>query len=467
VLVWLPILLYYITDKGFTILLVWLFIAPMTLNFIHHPNRNPFFTPELELDYGDQLLLEKAKQQAKHSGLQKAYTVEKASIRMDELLVPTRFLFLVFVLVLLMDKYYKKIPLEPFNKTETLMMVFTLLLVVNAFLWSHRVANSLKLVTDAFFIPYIAYYVARRFVTSEERLRQLTNVLIAFGLMLIFIAIVERIGHSQLLYRLRGPFPHRNQFYMVMMVVFFMTLLSTIRSYRDRSKALTLLTVCCWVILCVTPMVIVATWTRSNWLGFVAALWVSLFFARRSIARSSKVAIIGLVLLLIPVLVIGLQAAVHTEAVDGRIANESTVYSRIGAWLVQLEAGMKNPLLGIGFNNVRELLLTHRIYFMGVRSLVSSHNCFLAIFVELGSLGLFVYLAIAFSIIRAAARQVHRAVRWEDGWLGIVSAAILVGCLVPGLTSVILYSPSVSHVYVYTCLGALAGVAGTTRVAVT
>jgi len=184
------------------------------------------------------------------------------------------------------------------------------------------------------------------------------------------------------------------------------------------------------------------------------------------LTRGSKVAMIGLVFLLIPLLVIGFQAAVHTEAVDGRIANENTIYSRIGAWMVQLDAGIRNPILGIGFNNVRELLLTNRIYFMGVRSLVSSHNCFLAIFVELGGFGLFMYLAIAFSIIRAGASQVHGSVRWEDRWLWIASAAILVGYLVPGLTSVILYSPSVSHVYVYTCLGALAGVAGTTRAAV-
>jgi len=121
-----------------------------------------------------------------------------------------------------------------------LMMVFTLFLVVNTLLLSHRVANSLKVVTDAFLMPFVAYYVTRRFVKSEDRLRQLTNMLVAFGLMLIFIAIVERIGHAQLLYRLRGPFPHRNQFYMVMMVVFFMTLLSIIRSHRERNKASTL-----------------------------------------------------------------------------------------------------------------------------------------------------------------------------------------------------------------------------------
>jgi hypothetical protein len=438
----------------------------MVLNFIHQPNRNPFFTPGVELDYSEQFLLDKAQDQAKRRGLQKGYSVDKVSIRMAELLVPTRFLFLLFVLVLHMDKYYKKKPLEPLNKTETLMMVFIIFLTVNAILMSNRVANSLKLVMDAFLIPFLAYYVTRRLVTSEDRLRKLTHVLIAFGLMLIAIAIVERLSHAPLLYRLRGPFSHRNQFYMVLMVVFFMTLLATIRSSQGQAKTLKLHAICRWVILCVTPLVIVATWTRSNWLGFVAAIWVGLFFARRLITRGSKVAMMSLVFLLIPLLVIGFQAAVHTEAVDRRIANENTIYSRIGAWMVQLDAGMRNPILGIGFNNVRDLLLTNRIYFMGVRSLVSSHNCFLAIFVELGGFGLFMYLAIAFSIMRAGASQVHGSVRWEDRWLGIASAAILVGYLVPGLTSVILYSPSVSHVYVYTCLGALAGVPSTTRAAV-
>ncbi len=220
-LIWLPILLYYVTDKGFAILLVWLLIAPLVLNLNRHPNRNPFFSPEIELDYGERLLWEKAEQEAKRGGLRKAYSTDETSIRMDELLIPTRFLLLLLVLVLLMDKYYKKTPLEPLNKTEILMLVFLIFLSVNIFMFSNRLANRFKLATDAFLMPFVAYYVARRFVKSEERLRQLTNMLIAFGFMLIVISVIERTDHSNLLYRLRGPFPHRNQFYIVLMVVFF------------------------------------------------------------------------------------------------------------------------------------------------------------------------------------------------------------------------------------------------------
>ena len=466
VLIWLPILLYYLTDKSFTVLLAWLFIAPIALNFINDPKHNPFFTPEVELDYSEQRLLERAQEEARRGGLRKAYMTDEASIRMDELLVPTRLLLLAFILVLLLDRYYKKTPLEPFNKTEKLMMVFSIFLMINIVLLSSRMVNSVKVAMDIFFIPFMAYYVTRRFVKSEARLQQFTKVFIAFGLMLIVIAMIERASHSELLYRLRGPFPQRNHFYMVLMAVFFMTLLHTVRYHRERSKPLTFHALCCWVVLGVTPIIIVGTWTRSNWLGFFAAIWVSLFFARRFITRGRKMVMIGLLLLLIPLLVIAFQAAIPDEAIDSRIANENTIYARIGAWIVQVEAGVKHPILGIGFNNVRELLLTNRIYFKGVRSLVSSHNCFLALFVELGIVGLSLYVALMGSIIRAGVRQFHRPVRREDRWLGIVSVAILVGYLVPGLTSVILYSPHVSHVYVYACLGTLAGVAGTTRVPV-
>jgi hypothetical protein len=435
----------------------------MVLNLISQTNQNPFFSSELDLDYTEQILLEEAQKGKKHSPHTR-YMSLKTSIRADELLNPTRLLLILFVLVLIMDKYYKKVPLEPFNTTETLMVAFSVFLVVNIFLFSDRLANSLKIAIDAFFVPFVAYYVTRRFVNSEERLRQLTNMLIAFGLMLIVIAIIERTNHSELLYRLRGPFPQRNHFYIVLMVVFFMTLLHTVRYHWGRSKPLTFHALCCWVILCVVPLIIMATWTRSNWLGFFSALWVTLFFARRFITRGHKMAMIGLSLLLIPLLIIAFQAAVPDEAIDSRIANENTIYARIGAWIVQVEAGVKHPILGIGFNNVRKLLVTNRIYFMGIQSLVSSHNCFLALFVELGVCGLALYLAVMASIIRAGARQFHRPVRREDRWLGIVSAAMLVGHLVPGLTSVILYSPNISHAYVYTCLGALAGVAGKTRV---
>lgn len=464
-LIWLPILLYFLTDKGFTVLLLWLLIAPMAINFIDHPRRNPFFSPELKLDYGERILRERALQEERRKGRNRGgYVTGEVTIRMRELLNPTRLLFLVFFLVLLMDKYYKRSPLAPFNETETLMAIFMLVMVVNVLLLSKRVPNSLKLATDSFFIPFLAYYVTRRFVISEAHFRRLARMLLALGLMLVGIAVIERFAHSDLLYRLKGPFDHRNHFYVVIMAVFFMTLLYTIRYHRRPRQPFTLEAACCWVILVMAPMIIIATWTRSNWLGFLCGIWVLLWFARRYITRSGKLATIALVTLLVPLVLLGFQAAIPEEALDSRIGNQRTIYSRIGAWILQLQEGIRHPLFGIGFNDVRDLLATKHIYFNGVRSLSSSHNCFLALFTEMGIVGLSLYLAILYSIIRAGLRRFQRSIRREDKWVGIFSIAILVAHVVPALTSIILYVPTVAHVYVFTCLGALAAVESVNRV---
>ncbi len=467
VFIWLPIFLYFLTDKGFTVLLIWLLIAPVAINLIDNPRRNPFFSPALELDYGERILREQAEREARRQGRnQGGYVTGEATIRMREILNPTRLLFLVFFLVLLMDKYYKRSPLEPFNQTEMLMAVFMLMLVVNIFLLSKRVPNSLKLATDAFFIPFLAYYVTRRFVRHEAQFRQLSQVLIVLGVILLGIVLIERFSHAALTYRLKGPFDQRNQFYVVIMSIFFMTLLYVLRYHNTPRKPLTLFGGCCWVVLCLAPMAIIGTWTRSNWLGFLVGVWVLLWFARRFITRGGKLATIGLVALLVPLFVIGFQAAIPQEALDSRIGNERTIYSRIAAWILQIQEGLRHPLFGIGFNDVRDLLATKHIYFNGVRSLSSSHNCFLAIFTEMGLLGLFLYLAILSSIVRAGIRRFHRSMRREDKWLGAISISILLAHVVPGLTSIILYVPTVSHVYVFSCLGALAALESVNRIPV-
>ena len=394
-LIWLPILLYYMTDKSFAVLLVWLLIAPLALNLLHYPNRNPLFSSESDFDYAEQFLNEKAEKEARQAGIRKGYRPKEASIRVDEILDPTRLLLLALLFVLVMNRFYRKIPLAPFNATERWMFAFLVLLVVNIFFLSSRLPNSLKVAMDAFFIPFVAYYIMRRLVNNEARLKQFIHMLIALGLMLVGIALLERLSNGGLTYRLRGPFPQRDQFYLVLMAVFFMTLLYTARYPRGPGKPLTFGAVCCWLLLWSAPIIIFATWTRTNWISFLAAIGVILFFARQFVSRRNKIAVIGLAILLIPLFFICLQAVIPAEAIDSRIANDKTIYSRIGAWIVQLQAGIQNPVLGIGFNNVRDLLYDNHIYFMGVRSLVHSHNCFLALFVELGVFGLVAYFFLA------------------------------------------------------------------------
>lgn len=457
VVIWVPILFYFLIERGFVVLLIWLLIAPVAVNMIQNPSRNPLFTPQMELDFIERIVFEQNRRNREPSG----YLHDSTSIRLKDVLEPTRLLFFTLALLLLVEKIYRNRQFLPLDRAEFWMIIFSALLVVNVILQSVRVANGLKVATDAFIVPFLAYAITRRFISSEARFQQFLWMLIGLGLYVVCIALVERVLHTDLTYRVKGPFVQRNHFSAVMMAVFFMTLLAHMRLSFDWD---TLRWAIRWSVLILAPLGILATWTRSNWLGFMCGVTVLLLMARPYLSRGLKLVSIGLILLLVPGMLIAFQAVVPDEVVTDRLANINTLYARIGAWLLQLQEGIKHPILGIGFLNVRQLLGTQHIYVMGIKSETSSHNCFLAFFVELGIFGLFSYLAMVTAIIRTGLQQ-YREGRWlQDRWVGICMVSILVAYLVPGLTSTMLYVPAISHVYIFACLGALAGVAGLDRV---
>src|SRR5215813_11471275 len=49
-LVWFPILYYNIHHRGFAVLLLWLFVAPVASNLINRPGANPLFQSAEEVE---------------------------------------------------------------------------------------------------------------------------------------------------------------------------------------------------------------------------------------------------------------------------------------------------------------------------------------------------------------------------------------------------------------------------------
>jgi chromate transport protein ChrA len=75
-------------------------------------------------------------------------------------------------------------------------------------------------------------------------------------------------------------------------------------------------------------------------------------------------------------------------------------------------------------------------------------------------IGLFAYLMMVATIIARGLTLYRRAVHPHDRWWGISVVALMAAYLVPALTSSLLHIPAVSHVYVFVCIGAIAGVSG-------
>jgi hypothetical protein len=76
---------------------------------------------------------------------------------------------------------------------------------------------------------------------------------------------------------------------------------------------------------------------------------------------------------------------------------------------------------------------------------------------ELGLFGLFAYLAMVASIIRMSLSVYHGSRSLQQRWLGVAVVSIMVAYLVAALFANTLYLPTVSHIYLYVFVGAVAG----------
>jgi O-antigen ligase len=160
-----------------------------------------------------------------------------------------------------------------------------------------------------------------------------------------------------------------------------------------------------------------------------------------------------------PVVLLWLQSALTEDVLDTRVANTSTLFARLASWNILVEETLKHPIFGVGLNNSRDLLQQyhHISQYTDVKSLTTAHNGFLAIFAELGLVGLIAYAAIIICMARLGLRLYRSGTSVQARWGGIAILAILVAYYTPALTETLLHAPELSHVYVFACVGAIAG----------
>jgi O-antigen ligase len=384
------------------------------------------------------------------------YLTKPTDIKLSEVWEPMRSIIGLFFLAFLMRIIVKKQSIIPLDRTEQCMGIFALILIGNVVAQSNRIAFGLRVASDAFIVPFLAYFIMRRLVINEHRFRQFIRILAYLSCYLIVLGLIDFLTHPLFRYRVAGPFRHRDLLYIIVMVTFFMVLLNflstrnLLRQRQDLPGGVT------WFVLIFAPFVIFLTLTRGNWLGFAFGGWVLLFFGRKLIGFQQKIIWVGLVLLLVPIVLAGVVASMPEEIVN-RTHQENTFQARLLAWEIAINEGLKDPVFGIGLNNLRDVLGTISIRSGGARSLSTSHNCFLALFVELGAVGLLAYLAMAVSIVHTGLKLYGRRAGPREQWYGVILIAMMVAYLMPAFFSTILYVPAVSHVYVFAAAGAIAG----------
>jgi putative inorganic carbon (hco3(-)) transporter len=445
-LIWFPVLLHQILHRGILVFLIWLFIAPVATNLLRGTS-NPFFeTPTVhEVSFV-------AKPKVNY------YLTGATTIAFSDLIEPTRLLLSMFFLVFLLNALVRAERFVHLDGTEIWMGIFSLLLLISTIFQSKRLAPSAHVAIDAFIVPFLAYFVARRLITSTARFHQLIKGMGYMGLYLIFICFIERLVHQQLFYRLGGPFQISFPLYLVMTIVFLSMLLDVFRSESFLGRKQNFPHAVRWFALCLTPVVILLTWSRAYWVGFIMAVTIFLYLVIRLLNPSRKLGIIGVALLLVPVTVSSMHILIPDVVFEKRISDTGNVLARIGAWKITLEEAVKAPIFGVGLNNLRDILGTTQIRLQGVKSETTVHNSILSILTELGAIGLIAYLAIIISLILMGLRLYSRGMHSRDQWRGAVILGVMTAYLVPTLFANELYRvQNLGSVYIYAVLGGIAG----------
>jgi O-antigen ligase len=376
-------------------------------------------------------------------------------VRLNELLEPNRLVFALLFAVLFIEMLLLKRHRRPLDWTEIWMGLFVVMLLASVLFQARRVMFGLRVVTVAFMVPFMGYYIARRLVRRQEDLDQMIKIFAYMGLYLILIGAIERLTQAQLTYRLKGPFDFRDGFYFVMMAVFFVVLPEVIVQRHKRGQPFFPVLVLKGI-LSFAVVIIVLIWTRACWLGFFCGLSTFVFLGRSLISSRGKLISIGLTLLVTPIALLLLYEVLSVGAVYERVGNVEYILSRLLTYQRIFDEFIEHPFFGIGFQNLL-YELQERMAWNDLKSYVNTHQSYLAILAEMGLVGFFVFLAMVVSMFRSGLRMIRQAPSRLEKWRAISMIAMLVGYLVPPMTDSTLYKPLLAHVYIYVWVGAMAG----------
>lgn len=455
VVVWSIFLFHYISSRGLTVLLVWLLIGPIVPGLLAAGSKNPFFQTPAEYQVrqeGFRLI----KRSFRNSG---TFGNESNSVALRQLLEPTRTLLLTFCLIFLLEALVKRRDLGPLDRTEMWMAAFFLSLLLSIFLQSERFNYSMRIALNAFLVPFLAYFVMRRLVSHEIHLRKLVQVIGYLAAYLIVIGLIERMSHSAIFYRLGGPFRDEAVYYMVLAIAFLLTLGDALSSGASRRAQSILPSWLRWYLVGCAPILVLLTWERGNWVGFLAGTCLLGLLGHRLVGESRRIIVtIGLICMLIPIMMISLQILTPESIVEGRIGYSRSIQGRLLTWQVALQDGLKQPIFGIGFNNMRDVLAQNIVESNGVRSYLAVHNSYIALFTEQGIVGLFLFLAIIHSILQMGIKLYRRGRQPQECWLGAMLLAIMAAYLIPSLFASKIHNPDPwNTVLIYSFFGGISG----------
>ena len=180
---------------------------------------------------------------------------------------------------------------------------------------------------------------------------------------------------------------------------------------------------------------LVLTYSRGGWLGFLFAAVIFLLIYHR---RSLYLFFVGIAAL--PFIITLLPASiVQRFASIGNLGDSSTSY-RVYIWRAVLRMIGDNPLFGIGVGEGAFAKVYPLYTLSGIEDAPHSHNLFLQITLELGLIGLFIFLALLFFFAQYICTVLKKAPNAGGRIIPAAGFCGILGVLVHGMTDYVWYN---------------------------
>jgi len=330
--------------------------------------------------------------------------------------------------------------------------------------------------TDRFgLVPLTFFFLAPLVFGSPKQRNVLLAGLVAIGLYLSVIAVLEGVHANSLIFpryitdpsvgiqfgRARGPFLETtgNGFCIFSGTVAAALALGEWRSQWAR--------VACWMVIALSAPALLFTLTRSVWIGAVLGTLGGMFFSKR-LRRFvvpvifAGVMVVGLALALVP--------ALRNETINS-VNREASIWDRDNMYLAALRVVETHPLTGAGwanFINVSTEYMRQQPGYPMVGFGLEVHNVFLSRAADLGLPGLFLWcLGLGGAMWRALSRKrpappLQRDElltadelspawweHWRPGCVAMILCFLVIANLVP-------FSEPLPNTLIWTWLGVLA-----------
>jgi O-antigen ligase len=346
------------------------------------------------------------------------YPTEKALITFDRVVLG---LLLIYTLPRLVQPPWPPLRL---TKIELTWLAFVLYIVVNTGYHGLFAPPALKLTLDVFLAPLLFFLLARHLLHWDKYYYHLELILIGLSYLLLIIGSYELFTGQDLwaypgnnllrdgVIRPNGPYAADNSYALIALML--------------------AVTLYYW------PLITARILTRSQRYLQISGIVAALLAAQLSQFRTIGLVMVGS-LLIDRALRYGWRTALHWAVISGlilvtllplanfvtqtaffqkRIADPSNAYSRVATYRTALQIAQKNWKVGVGLSEYENYFrqqgfatsLTtpvNRSSTIGSITQPTPHNNFLAIFAELGLLGLLLYLGAFYSMFYQAYRLIN------------------------------------------------------------